>query len=88
MEILRKAFCLLVIATLCACAGPKTERAQRIDAFCRFRSVSCLVLFHCRPLNGNEKIIVLCVLCLPRSSRRWYWGASSEAPVITGTSGR
>jgi len=21
------------------------------------------VLFHCRPLNGNEKIIILCVLC-------------------------
>jgi hypothetical protein len=36
---------------------------QRIDAFCRFRSVSCLVLFHCRPLNGNGKFIILCVLC-------------------------
>ena len=33
MEILRKAFCLLVIAALCACAGPKTERAQRIDVY-------------------------------------------------------
>jgi len=21
------------------------------------------VLFHCRPLNGNEKIIILCALC-------------------------
>ncbi|MGB2689876.1 MAG: hypothetical protein WBC36_12915, partial [Desulfobacterales bacterium] len=39
-------------------------RNQRIDAFCRFRSVSCLVLFHCRPLNGNGKIIILCVLCV------------------------
>ena len=39
-------------------------RSQRIDAFCRFRSVSCLVLFHCRPLNGNEKNIILCVLCV------------------------
>ena len=33
MEILKKAFCLLVIAALCACAGPKTERAQRIDVY-------------------------------------------------------
>ena len=34
MEFLRKAFCLLVIATLCACAGgPKTERAKRIDVY-------------------------------------------------------
>jgi len=33
MEILRKAFCLLVIAALCACAGPKTERAQRIYVY-------------------------------------------------------
>ena len=33
MEILRKTFCLLVIATLCACAGPKTERAERIDVY-------------------------------------------------------
>jgi hypothetical protein len=61
-------------------------RNQRIDAFCRFRSVS-LVLFHCRRpcpassgVNGNEKFIILCVLCLPRSSRRWYWGVSSKAP--------
>jgi len=46
---------------------------QRIDEFCRFRSVSCLVLFHCRflipfdftgPLNGNGKIIILCALCV------------------------
>jgi hypothetical protein len=37
---------------------------QRIDAFCRFRSVSCLVLFHYRPLNGNGKIIILCALCV------------------------
>jgi hypothetical protein len=51
------------------------------------------VLFHCRRpcpassgVNGNGKFIILCVLCLPRSSRRWYWGGSSEAPVITGTS--
>jgi len=36
---------------------------QITDVFCRFCSVSCLVLFHCRPLNGNEKIIILCVLC-------------------------
>jgi len=21
------------------------------------------VFFHCRPLNGNEKFIILCVLC-------------------------
>ena len=33
MEILRKAFCLLVIAALCACAGHKTERAQRIEVY-------------------------------------------------------
>lgn len=33
MELLRKAFCLLVIATLCACAGPKTERANRINVY-------------------------------------------------------
>jgi len=26
-------------------------------------SISCLVLFHCRPLNGNGKIIILCALC-------------------------
>jgi hypothetical protein len=38
-------------------------RNQRIDDFCRFRSVYCLVLFHCRPLNGNGKIIILCDLC-------------------------
>jgi hypothetical protein len=45
-------------------------RNQRIDAFCRFRSVYCLVLFHCRRpcpatsgVNGNGKIIILCVLC-------------------------
>jgi hypothetical protein len=37
---------------------------QRIDAYCRLRSVSCLVVFHCRPLNGNGKIIILCVLCV------------------------
>ena len=55
---------------------------QSIDAFCRFRSLSCLVLFHCcRPcpvkseshltgVNGNGKIIILCVLC-----------DSSEAPL-------
>jgi hypothetical protein len=36
---------------------------QRIDTFCRFRSASCLVLFHYRPLNGNGKTIILCVLC-------------------------
>ena len=35
---------------------------QRIYALCRFRSESCLVLFHYRPLNGNGKIIILCVL--------------------------
>ena len=35
------------------------------------------LVFHCRPLNGNGKNIYLCVLC-----------ASSEAPVIAGTSGR
>ena len=33
MEFFKKAFCLLVIAALCACAGPKTERAQRIDVY-------------------------------------------------------
>ena len=33
MEILRKAFCLLVIASLCACAGPKTERAEKIKVY-------------------------------------------------------
>jgi hypothetical protein len=38
-------------------------RNQRINAVCRFRSVCCLVLFHCRPLNGNGNIIILCVLC-------------------------
>ena len=38
-------------------------RKQRIDAFLRSRSVSCLVLFHCHPLNGNGKIVILCVLC-------------------------
>jgi hypothetical protein len=36
---------------------------QRIDTFCGCRSASCLVLFHCRPLNDNGKIIILCVLC-------------------------
>jgi hypothetical protein len=40
-----------------------TYRNQRIDAFCRFRSVSCLVIFHCHPLNGNGKIVILRVLC-------------------------
>jgi hypothetical protein len=51
---------------------------QRIDAFCRFRSV----IFHCRRpcpvkseshltgVNGNGKIIILCVPC-----------GSSEAPL-------
>jgi len=55
---------------------------QRIDTFCRFRSASCLVLFHYRRpcpvkseshltgVNGNGKTIILCVLC-----------ASSEAPL-------
>lgn len=33
MKFLRKAFCLLVIATLCACAGPKTDQAKRIDVY-------------------------------------------------------
>jgi len=65
---------------------------QKIDAFCRFRSVSCLVLFHCRflipfdftwHLNGNGKFIILCVLCLPRSSRRCYWVAQAK-PRVTG----
>jgi hypothetical protein len=37
--------------------------SQKIDGFCSFRSVNCLVLFHCRPLNGNGKTIILCVLC-------------------------
>ena len=37
---------------------------QIIDAFCRFRSVSCLEVFQCRPLNGNGKIVILCVLCV------------------------
>jgi hypothetical protein len=55
---------------------------QRIDAFYRFRSASCLVLSHCRRpcpvkseshltgVNGNGIIVFLCVLC-----------ASSEAPL-------
>jgi hypothetical protein len=33
MEFFKKAFCLLVIAALCACAGPKTERAQKIYVY-------------------------------------------------------
>jgi len=37
--------------------------SQKIDGFCSFRSVNCLVLFDCRPLNGNGKTIILCVLC-------------------------
>ncbi|MCJ7540857.1 MAG: hypothetical protein MUO88_14470, partial [Desulfobacterales bacterium] len=56
---------------------------QKIDTFCRFRSVSCLVLFHCRrpcpassEVNGSGKIIILCALC-----------ALSEAPC-NGASGR
>ena len=40
MEFLRKAFCLLVIATLCACAGPKTERAEKIEVYGYFGDYS------------------------------------------------
>ena len=42
-------------------------------------------LFHCRPLNGNGKIIILCVLCLPceihdsEEQGSFHRGASSEA---------
>lgn len=33
MKFLRKVCCLLVIATLCACAGPKSDQAERIDVY-------------------------------------------------------
>jgi hypothetical protein len=57
-----------------------TPRNQKIDNFCRLRSVSCLVLFHCRfvipfdftgTLNGNVKIIILCVLCISNERSEW-----------------
>ena len=37
---------------------------QRSDAFCHFRSESCLVRLHCRHLIGNGNIIILCGLCV------------------------
>jgi len=33
MKFLGKVFCFLVIAALCACAGPKTDQAERIDVY-------------------------------------------------------
>jgi hypothetical protein len=44
---------------------------QRIYVFCCFRSVSCLVLFYYRPLNGNGKIIILCVLRASNERSEW-----------------
>jgi hypothetical protein len=41
----------------------KSKPVPILMGFYRFRSVSCLVLFHCRHLNGNGKFIILCVLC-------------------------
>ena len=36
-------------------------------------------LFSFCPFDRKRKKLSLCVLCLPRSSGRWYWGVSSEA---------